>query len=41
MARTSHEEVMEKLRATPEWQTVSNDDMALLKRLIEEKEQNK
>lgn len=41
MARTSHESLMDSLRATPEWQAVSNDDMALLKRLIEEKEQNK
>jgi len=41
MARTSHDEVMEKLRATPVWQAISNDDMELAKRLITEQEQNK
>lgn len=41
MARTSHDEVMEQLRATPEWQAVSNNDMALLKKLIAEEEEQK
>ena len=41
MARTSHEEVMEKLRETPVWQAISKDDMELAKKLIAEEEQNK
>ena len=38
MARTSHDEVMEKLRDTPVWQAISNDDMELVKRLIAKEE---
>lgn len=32
MTRTSHDEVMDKLRATPEWRAVSNKDFELAKR---------
>ena len=41
MARTSHDEMMEKIRATPVWQAISNDDMELVKRLIAEDEEQK
>lgn len=39
VTRVSHESLMEQLQATPEWRAVSNDDMALLKKLIAKKEQ--
>jgi len=39
MVRTSHDEIIEKLRATPLWQAISNDDMELAKRLIDEEGQ--
>ena len=41
MARTSHDKIMEKLRATPVWQAVSNKNFELAKRLIAEEEQKK